>query len=446
MFADRRTFAFVFALLLIFTPALARAQESSSQTGKTVRRHRVPVEDSGVPPELDQAEAALDKKDYTGAEALLQKVVAGHPDNYRAWFDLGYAYTATHQREQAIDAYRHSVAANPQVFESNLNLGILLAEAHNGDAAKYLRAATQLKPTANIDEGHRRAWLSLAKVLQSSKPDEALQAYGEAAKLAPKDPEPHLASGALLEKQNNLSGAEKEYQQAVTLDPHSSEALAGLVNVYSRQKRLPEAESTLRRYLALEPKNGVAHIQLGRVLAAEGKSDEAAGELQAGLALAPGDPEGLRELADMNAEAKKYPEAEHQYRALLAKQPNNPELHHSLGIVLMKHKEFAQAQQEFLETVKLKPDYGDAYYDLAFAASENKNYPLTLKSLEYRAKYLPETPGTYFLRATAYDHLRDYKQASENYRQFLQVAEGKFPDQEWQAKHRLIAIDPKSRK
>jgi len=406
----------------------------------------VAEQDIEIPPELVYAEAALDKKDYSSAHALLKKVTASYPDNYRAWFDLGYVYTATHQPEQAIEAYRQSVNANPEVFESNLNLGILLAEAKNPDAEKYLRAATQLKPTANVDEGHYRAWLSLGKVLQASRPDQAVQAYREAAKLSPKDAEPHLALGQLFETQNNLPEAEKEYQQAAILDPHSSEALAGLVNVYSRGKRLPEAEAALRRYLALDPKNGVAHAQLGRVLAAEGKMADAAAELQTGLAMAPGDLQAERELADLNLAGAKYPQAEHQYRALLEKQPNDAELHHSLGITLMKEKEFPQAEREFLQAVKLKPDFGEAYGDLGFAASENRNYPLTVKALDARAKYLPETPGTYFLRATAYDHLREYKQAAENYREFLQAAAGKFPDQEWQAKHRLIAIDPKSRK
>jgi hypothetical protein len=39
--------------------------------------------------------------------------------------------------------------------------------------------------------------------------------------------------------------------------------------------------------------------------------------------------------------------------------------------------------------------------------------------------------------------LKDVKQAVANYRLFLQGAEGKYPDQEWQAKHRLIALEPK---
>jgi len=79
----------------------------------------------------------------------------------------------------------------------------------------------------------------------------------------------------------------------------------------------------------------------------------------------------------------------------------------------------------------------------AIAASENHHYELALKALDVRAKSVPENPGTYFLRATCYDHLKAFKQASENYRKFLEVAAGKFPNEEWQARHRLIAIEPK---
>jgi tetratricopeptide (TPR) repeat protein len=109
----------------------------------------------------------------------------------------------------------------------------------------------------------------------------------------------------------------------------------------------------------------------------------------------------------------------------------------------MKLKKFGEAEQQFLAAVKLKPDWGAAYGDLAVAANETQDYPLAIKALDMRAKYLPEIPVGYFLRATAYDHLRDFHQAAANYHLFLQVANGKYPDQEWQARHRLITIEPK---
>jgi Flp pilus assembly protein TadD len=186
-------------------------------------------------------------------------------------------------------------------------------------------------------------------------------------------------------------------------------------------------------------------VQLGRVLVAEGKTADALPLLEGALKQQR-DPAALRELAGLHAVNKQYDEAASEYRELLQTSPNDADLHYALGTVLMNNKDLPGAQQEFIAAVNAKRDFTEAYGNLAVVAAENKNYPLALKALDTRAQYAPESAATYFLRATSYDSLRDTKNAIENYHRFLEVANGKFPDQEWQARHRLIAIDPKARK
>lgn len=429
-------FAVLLAAVFCGTPALA-------QTGKTVRHHKVAVEDPSVPPELAQAEAAIEKKDYAAAEPLLKKVTDRDPANYQAWFDLGFVYNAQGQIENSIAAYRKSVAAKPDVFESNLNLGLMLARNNQPEAAEFLRAATKFKPTDHVPEGQARAWLSLGHVLESSHPDQALAAFQQAAALQPKDPEPHLSAGPLLEKANRFAEAEQEYKQALALDPNSTDALIGIANIYMRGTRYTEAAATLRQLVSQHPDYAAGHIQLARVLAADDKTDDAITEFQTGLKLAPSDVSAQKDLAETYTKAGKSDQALPIYESLLKANPNDPALHYSLGQSYMKQRRFPEAQREFLATINLKHDFGQAYGDLAFAADQNKDYVTTLKALEVRAKFLPETPITYFLRATAYDHLRAKKEAAENYHLFLQAANGQYPDQEWQARHRLVAIEPK---
>src|SRR6267143_1164739 len=358
------------------------AQTSTVSSGRTVRHHQVQVEDQSQPPELIKAEAAIERKDYAAAELLLRKVVASQPTSYQAWFDLGFVYNALGKPEDSITAYRKSVKAKPDVFESNLILGLMLVKNKQPGAAEYLRAATRLKPTSHVEQGHATAWLALAHVLEANDPNEAIEAYRQASAHQPKDSEPHLSAGQLLEAQNKFAEAEQQYDAAIS-------------------------------------------------------------ELQAGLKMAPEDLAGRRDLAEVYANAGKHSEAEALYRSLVSAQPKDPEVHSQLGQTLMKLKKFGEAEQEFLAAVKLKPDWGAAYGDLAVAANENHDYPLAIKALDMRAKYLPEIPVGYFLRATAYDHLRKYHEAAANYHLFLQVANGNYPDQEWQARHRLITIEPK---
>jgi len=429
-------------LLAVLLPALASVPSVAQSSGQTIRHLRV-VETPAPPPELAQAETAIEKRDYAAAEPLLQRVVAADPASFQAWYDLGYVYNALDRSDDSIAAYRKSVAAKPEVFESNLNLGLMLAKTGQPEAEQFLRAATRLTPTAHPAEGHARAWLGLAHLLEASKPDEAIAAYKQAAALETKDPEPHLAAGQLLEKENKFADAEEEYKQALALDPNSADALTGLANVYMRGRRFPEAETFLRRLAAARPGDAAVHMELGRVLAALGKNDDAIAELQAASKLGAANPGAQRDLADLYFSAKKYDLAEAQYRALLSGAPRDPGLHDALGKALLEQHKYAEAQQEFEAALSLKPDFGAAFGDLAFAASENKNYPLVIFALDKRKEFMPEIAITYFLRASAYDHLRDVKHARENYHLFLDAANGKYPDQEWQAKHRLIALEPK---
>jgi tetratricopeptide (TPR) repeat protein len=409
-----------------------------------VHHIRVPEEDSPTQPaELTAAEAAIEKKNYPAAEPLLRKLVERDPASYVAWFDLGFVENALGKVDDSITAYRKAVAAKPDVFESNLNLGLQLARTGQPGAEEFLRAATHLKPTSQPAEGQYRAWLSLAETIRKSKPEEALAAYQQAATLQPKEAEPHLSAGQLLERENKFADAEQEYKQALALDSQSTDAVIGLANIYMRGRRFPEAEDYLRKLLTEHADSSPVHIQLGRVLAAEGKNDAAIAELQAGIKLSPEDDAAQRDLADLYTTAGKSDLAEAVYRGLLAAHPNEAELHRRLGQALLRQKKFPEAQQEFITAVKIKPDLGEAYGDLAFAAGENQQYPLVIRALDARAKLLPENPVTYFLRASAYDHLRDFKNAAVNYHLFLNTANGKYPDDEWKAKHRLIAIEPK---
>jgi tetratricopeptide (TPR) repeat protein len=188
------------------------------------RHTKVAVEDPAAA--LSQAEDAI-AKDYAAA-GFPHSSDPTEPSNFQAWFDLGFVLNALGKTDESIAAYRKSVAAKQDVFESNLNLGLMLARSGQPDAAQFLRAAAKLKPTDKVDEGRARAWVSLGHVLEGSKPDEALEAFRQGAALQPKDPEPHISAALLLEKQKDYVGAEKEYQVVLTLDPQSSETAVAL--------------------------------------------------------------------------------------------------------------------------------------------------------------------------------------------------------------------------
>ncbi len=360
----------------------------------------------------------IQKQDYAGAEPLLRKVLEGDaandPANYVAWFELGFVENGLGKRDESIAAYRKSVAAKPDVFESNLNLGLQLAKSRPARCRSNFcarpRSSSRPAMSRRVTRGRGFLWRTCSKRPSRMRP---LRPIGQAAALQPKDPEPHLAAGLLLEKQGQVCRCGERIQAGAGARSLSSDAVTGLANIYMRGHRLPEAEAELRKLVAAHPEQADARIQLGRVLAAEGKNDEAIAELQAGEKLAPADASLQRDLADLYVIAKKIRSGRSGLSCAAGGAVRTMRRFTRVWARRWsKQKKFADAQKEFVVAVKLKPDLGAAYGDLAFAASENKEYPLTIKALDVRAKYLPEEPVTYFLRASAYDHLKDVKRAA----------------------------------
>src|SRR5690242_3948218 len=103
----------VFPLFLVLLTAAA-----FPQTHTTVRHHREVIEEQ--PAEIAQAEDAIQKNDFAGAQSLLKKALEKDPKNFQAWFDLGFVENKLGRADESIHAYRQSVAAKPDVFETNL--------------------------------------------------------------------------------------------------------------------------------------------------------------------------------------------------------------------------------------------------------------------------------------------------------------------------------------
>ncbi len=407
-----------------------------------MRHHPAPVAEDPTSNLLDRAETLLSKGEAAGAKPLLEQATQKNPKSYQAWYDLGYAEQALNEREQAIAAYHKSLDINPKVFEANLNLGMMLAAAGQKDeAVKYLKHATELQPASHPERSKEHAWLALGQILLPADSAGAEQAFLNASKLAPSDAQPHLLLGELYENSGKLEQAKAQYQQSLgaTDTQQQAQALRGLVNIAVASKQYAEAEANVRQYLATTPNDSQAHLLLGRLLAAQGKNDEALHELEA--AGNQNDPAVLREKAELLSAVHREGDAIPIYKLLVSNSGNDAQLRYEYGLALMHDHQWEPAEEQLLAAVKLNPNLAPAYGDLAVVASENQQYDLTLKALEIRTKLLGDNPGTFFLRATALDHLRRFPEATENYRQFLAVANGKYPDEEWKARHRLIAIE-----
>jgi tetratricopeptide (TPR) repeat protein len=424
---------------LIFALLIGCASLSAQTKDHAPRANHATAATAKIPQALLSAEEAIGSRDFVTAETLLKQELAANPQDFRAYYDLGFVYQNTGREQEAVAAYKKSIAIDGTVAETHSAIGSLLQRLDRpADAVPHLQRAAELKPTAD-------GWKALASAQEAQDATAAVESWRKAALADPKDAEPHLRAGVLYEKQKDWPSAEREYLEAQKLGD-ARESLVGLVNVYQQTKRVPEAIEALQQYLEQSPDNVKARVQLARLLKEQGRTEEARQQLAGAASVSSNDPAALASLALELSAVGDHAGSIDVLRKVVASSPEDGAAHAALGDELNATKDFAGAEKAYLQAARLRPGDAKAFGGLAIAASKNGHDALAIEALDARAKLEPENPGSVFLRAISHDRLKQYALAAESYHRFLELANGDFPDQEWQAKHRLAAIEPEAKK
>jgi predicted Zn-dependent protease len=393
--------------------------------------------------QVADAEAAIVKSDWSAADAKLAPWIAAHRTDARALFDAGYVADAQNRFDDAAGFYRRAADADPQSFEAHLSLGLVLArQGKTADAHPELVAATTLDAGDAGPAAKARAWRALARIDRGSDTAAASNDLLQALNLSPETPADTLLAAELADDAGEYEAAETAYRRVLAADPKSGPANAGLAHLLIARKQYPEAETMLRTALEQSPGDPALTAQLATALAAQDKA-EAMPLLQKLHEAHPGDSAITRMLAEVTAESGDAAESDRLYVSLLAAQPDDPALLVAHAQNLIRQLKIAEAYAAFDKAARLDPANADAWSGLAFAASKTAQPSVTLHALTMRSKYLEENASTYFLWATAYDTLHDKAAAATYYHRFLDSAAGKFPNQEWQARQRLIMLEKK---
>jgi superkiller protein 3 len=413
-------------------PCAAQTRPTSKPRAPTASR---PEEDP-----LHDVEALLQKQQYAQAEEKLNSLMPAQAKNAQAWFDLGFALSHQEKTKDAVVPYQKAVELAPDWFEANVNLAIALGRSGNSSAAvPVLKHAITLKPTSGGQKSLAHAWGLLGQALEDSDAKAAATAYDKAAELNPADLDLLLESGFALRRAGDLAGAEQRYTKAA--EAGSSQGLWWLIQLLDDQKRYNESAAWLNKRLAQNPQDVKARTHLAGLLIVQDRKEDAIVMLEAAKATS-ADPEITFQLATLYLDAKQYDKAAAGLQELARAKPGDARVRWDLGSALMHQRKYAEAEAEMLAALKIDSHFVDDTWELAYAAQQNKHYELAIRVLDARAQRLKETATTYWIRAVSYDSLGAVKPAATNYRLFLDADAGKSPDQEFQARHRLKAIEP----
>lgn len=401
---------------------------------------------------MRQAESLLEQGDYKAAEAALLRLAQTTPKDARVQYDLGFTEEHNGEDQAAAKAYAAAIAADPALPEPLVALGLLEARARQVEAARaHLDSAAKMTGASPALRG--RALRALARLDEAGRPDDARDELLQATQLTGEQPNDTALIASLAMRGGDTAGAEDAYRRVLTRTPGDPAGTVGLASLMQHEGKLAEADVLLREGLAAHPEDPQLTAQTAAVYAAEGKTSEAVALLQLLRSTddaAAANPALTRMLAHLELVSGNAAAAEPLYRGLVASDPNagaDPSLLDDWGSVLVRQNKFAEAQAILTRAAGARNAFhddaawGETEGHLAFAASRNHQPEVALQALAARATVLPSSPASLFLEATSHDALHQRKQAEASYRAFLAASKGKLPDEEFEARHRLIALE-----
>ncbi len=230
-----------------------------------------------------------------------------------------------------------------------------------------------------------------AKLQQSGRFVEAIQAYDQMLKHVPEDANIHhlkglcfyqlgdLAAaarhitkgfdfnnsnpshysnyGAILISQGKAKEAKDALEKAVSLDPNDPDAYCNLSSLYQQLGQIGEAEKLIKGALEAVPNNPLLLNNLGSVLKEKGETEEAEAVLIRAYEIDRNIPEVNINLGDALRQNGKLDEALSILEHAQSLSPQNPEALNNMGLVLFDLKRLEDAAQKFLQAIEKDPNH-----------------------------------------------------------------------------------------
>jgi cytochrome c-type biogenesis protein CcmH/NrfG len=226
------------------------------------------------------------------------------------------------------------------------------------------------------------------------KPRDAIDAYRQAARLAPASPRPLCSLAEALRQDGQIAAAAEVLKRALALAPRDAVTWhqAGMLDLDAEKVRkaieldpsLPGQSRTLAEILdragqpdaalaaaseamRVDPYDGMAWDFAGRALAAKGEWRESFFDFERAVRLRPNDPTCSYDYALALVRGDRFDEAQTRAEAAIAADPGFADAYELLGGLYLRNRRTADAVRSYRRLVELRPDSPRARFRLGSA-------------------------------------------------------------------------------
>ena len=377
------------------TLAAAYAAQGKADLFQAALNAALQAQPDFAPALIAQARQKAGAKDYDGALAAADAIIAKTPTNFDAWKLKGdIQYYAKGQPTEALASYRKTIEIKPDYLPGHSGiLAILLGQNNLADAEKQLEQLKKVAPN-HPQTKYLQTQLAYQKKDFKSARDLAQQLL----KIAPNNARAQQLAGAVEFQLNSFLQAEALLSKAVQAAPElplarrlltmtylrtgqPAKALATLSpslkaessdpalysiagEVYLQNGDVKKAEEYFQKATKLDPKDPRKRTSLALTHMIDGKADAAFGELQE---IAASDTGTTADLALISAHLrrKEFDKALKAIDGLEKKQPDKPLAANLRGRTLLAKQDVGGARKAFERAVALDPTYFAAVASLA---------------------------------------------------------------------------------
>jgi len=348
-----------------------------------------------------------------------QVVTPADPDFSSGLFlwDVGNALLKLERYEEAIAAYDHALAIQPNNHEALNNKGLALGNlGHHEEAIVAFDQALAIKP--DLHEAFYNKGVALGNL---GCHEEAIAAYDQALAIKPDTHEAFYNKGVALGNLGRYKEAIATYDQALAIQPDKHETFYNKGVALGNLGRYVEAISAFDQAIAINLEYHEAFFIKGVLLFQLGRDEEAVTAFDQLLYVKSEYPEAFFIKGMALRFVERHEEAIAAYDQALAIKPDLHDAFYNKGIALGNLGRYVEAIAAYDQALAIKPDDHDAFYSKGFALLELERYVEAIAAYDQALAIKPDYHGTFNNKGIALVNLERYVEAIAAYDQALAI-------------------------
>ena len=333
------------------------------------------------------ASQLLDSGQITKALADLQAVVNTAPENFVARFQLGRAFAAAGQTEQARQQFSQVVKQMPGYLSARIALAELQLSRHENEAC--IQSTNEIFALDHESEAARL--VQAAALAEMKRFDESRRLLDAALKRNPNSAQGLFQLGSLNLSLQKYNEAEDAFRKSYALNPSKIRPLVGIAKSLAARNRMNEAIQTLADESKKHPQRADLRMALASFETSGGKPDAAIADLQAAMATL--DRKDQKTASEVQFQIAEIYRSKGDMKNAIAwlrqakdSQPDNFVIMGNLALMLDAVGQKSEARKLYEDSLRHEPDNPVILNNLAFILAQDGTELDQALTLVQRAK------------------------------------------------------------